>query len=120
MIGDVLTSTILFEALREKYPSAELHYLVNFGTFAVVENNPFIDRLVILDSKTQKSIGGTFKFFKKIKQENYNLVIDLYSKLFSAAISYFSRAKKRIGKKKMVPRLGLYGCHYLDFPIPEN
>jgi heptosyltransferase-2 len=27
-IGDVLTSTIIFEALKEKFPNSELHYLV--------------------------------------------------------------------------------------------
>lgn len=100
MIGDVLTSTILFEALREKYPTAELHYLINSGTIAVVENNPFIDKLVILDPKTPKAISATFKFLKNIKHEKYDLVIDLYSKFFSAGTSFFSWAKKRIGKKK--------------------
>ncbi len=100
MIGDVLTSTILFEALREKYPSAELHYLINSSTVPVVEKNPYIDKLVILYPKTQKSLSATFQFFKKIQKEKYDTVIDLYSKNFSATASYFSMAKKRIGKKK--------------------
>lgn len=100
MIGDVLTSTILFDALREKYPSAELHYLINSSTVAVVENNPFINKLVILDPKTSKTIWSSFNFFNNMKKEKFDLVIDLYSKPFSAGVSYFSRAKKRIGKKK--------------------
>jgi len=32
MIGDVLTSSVLFEAIKLKHPSAELHYLVNSHT----------------------------------------------------------------------------------------
>ncbi len=38
MIGDVLTSSILFEALRLKYPNAQLDYLINEHTFPVVQN----------------------------------------------------------------------------------
>ena len=40
MIGDVLTSSILFEVLRAKYPNAQLDYLVNSHTLPVIENNP--------------------------------------------------------------------------------
>jgi len=29
MIGDVLTSSILFEALRKEFPTAELHYMIS-------------------------------------------------------------------------------------------
>ena len=32
MIGDVLTSSILFESLRIKYPNSKLDYLVNSNT----------------------------------------------------------------------------------------
>ena len=32
MIGDVLTTSLLFELLREKNPEAELHYLINSTT----------------------------------------------------------------------------------------
>ena len=48
MIGDVLTSSILFEAIKIEHPSAELHYLINSHTVPVVENNPFVDKLVLL------------------------------------------------------------------------
>ena len=42
MIGDVLTSSILFEVL-EKFPNSL--FLINSHTIPVVKNNPFIDKL---------------------------------------------------------------------------
>jgi heptosyltransferase-2 len=42
MIGDVLTSSILFKVIKDENPQAELHYLINSHTFPVVENNPYI------------------------------------------------------------------------------
>ena len=55
MIGDVLTSSVMFEALRQKYPDAQLDYLINEHTFPVVQNNPFIDDYVFLTKKKNKA-----------------------------------------------------------------
>ncbi|CAN5213026.1 glycosyltransferase family 9 protein [soil metagenome] len=100
MIGDVLTSSILFEALRKKFPAAELHFLIQPHTVAVVENNPFIDRLVLFDPKKYKSTSGLLKFAKKIKKEKYDVVIDVYSKINSAVITILTGAKTRISYQK--------------------
>lgn len=100
MIGDVLTSSILFEALREKYPNAELHYLVNSHTYPVVENNSFIDRFVFYTPEIEKSKAKFFSFVKSIRKENYNTVIDVYSKFSSNLITLFSGAQTKISKYK--------------------
>ena len=44
MIGDVLATSVLFEALKHHYPQAELHYVINSHTYPVVEQNPNIDK----------------------------------------------------------------------------
>ncbi|HET8838661.1 MAG TPA: glycosyltransferase family 9 protein [Flavobacteriaceae bacterium] len=100
MIGDVLTSTILLEALREKYPKAELHYLVNSHTVPVLENNPFIDKLVLFTPEVEKSKLEFFRFLKKIRKEKYDVVIDVYGKISSNLITLFSGAQIRIGEQK--------------------
>tara|TARA_R110002020_G_scaffold154714_2_gene334962 strand:- start:121789 stop:122847 length:1059 start_codon:yes stop_codon:yes gene_type:complete len=100
MIGDVLTSSILFEALRSKYPEAELHYLIHKHTVPVVQNNPFIDKFIF---DLQDSQGNTISFIKfaaRLRSENYDIVIDAYSKISSAFLSFYSGAKVRIGIKK--------------------
>lgn len=100
MIGDVLTSSILFEALRKKYPKAVLHYLIQPHTSAVVENNPFIDQLIIFDPEKTSSFFKLLQFSAGIKQEHYDVVIDVYSKINSAIITAFSGAEKKIGYSK--------------------
>ena len=96
MIGDVLTSSILFEALREKYPQGELHYLIQKHTVQVVENNPFIDKLLLFEPKEE----STLDLAKRVKAEKYEVVIDVYSKLNSAIVSALSGAGKRISYYK--------------------
>jgi len=100
MVGDVLTSSILFEALRKKYPDAELHYLIYPHTKPVVENNPFIDKLIEYDPDTGKNPVKFLKFLKTIRQESYTTVIDIYSKISSGIIAKYSGASLRIGFQK--------------------
>lgn len=100
MIGDVLTSSILFEALKNKYPSSELHYLIHKNTFPVVESNPHIDRVIFFDPSVDSKPKGLLPMLKRIKDEGYDVVIDVYSKISTAIIAAFSGAKKRISYYK--------------------
>ncbi|AUP81071.1 glycosyltransferase family 9 protein [Flavivirga eckloniae] len=100
MIGDVLTSSILFEALRLKYPKAQLDYLVNDHTVAVIENNPNIDNLILFTKEVEQSKAKLFKFAKSIGHEKYDIVVDVYSKISSNLISIFSGAKTKISYHK--------------------
>lgn len=100
MIGDVLTSSILFEALREKYPKAQLDYLVNWNTIPVIENNPFIDNIIEFSTIENNSKRALLKLAKKIQKKRYDIVVDVYSKLSSNIITLFSSAKIKISYYK--------------------
>lgn len=100
MIGDVLTSSILFEALRQEYPLAELHYLIQPHTSAVVENNPNIDQLVLFHPQQSNTPLGLWQFSRKLRKENYDLVIDVYAKISTAILSMRSGASQRISYHK--------------------
>jgi ADP-heptose:LPS heptosyltransferase len=49
-LGDLLTTTPIFEALRRRFPSSRI--IAGVGTWgrAIVENNPFVDEIVELDA----------------------------------------------------------------------
>ncbi|TGV02988.1 glycosyltransferase family 9 protein [Flavivirga rizhaonensis] len=100
MIGDVLTSSILFEALRLKYPKAQLDYLINEHTFPVVENNPNIDNFVLFTKQDELSKSNLLKFARSVGNKKYDIVVDTYSKLSSNLISLFSGAKTKISYHK--------------------
>ena len=113
-IGDVLTSTILLEALREKFPEYKLHYLIYENSVAVVENNPFVDKIIIMNEKDRKSKLGFLKFLFQIRKENYEIVVDAYGKPNSVILGWFSGAKKTITFDKIYSKL-LY-----THPIKRN
>ena len=49
-LGDLLTATPIFEALRTRFPSA--HIIAGVGSWGrqIVENNPYIDEIVEFDA----------------------------------------------------------------------
>ncbi len=119
MIGDVLTSSILFEAIKAVYPESELHYVINTHTYAVVEHNPFIDKFLMVTPEMEDSKSLFYKFLKSIKKEHYDVVIDVYSKLSSNLITKFSGAKIKISKYKHYTA-PLYTHTYKDAKVPKT
>lgn len=100
MIGDVLTSSLIFEILRKAYPQAELHYLIHKNTAAVIENNPFIDKIIYYKPEEMKSPFRFIPFLREIRDERYDAVIDVYSKIATGLISLLSNAPIRTSFKK--------------------
>lgn len=100
MIGDVLTSSIICENLKRNFPKAEVHYLVYRFTLPVIQEHPYIDKIVIFEDEFKKSKIKFFRFLHQISKENYKLVFDAYGKLESVFITLFSKAKFKYGFRK--------------------
>ena len=96
MIGDVLITSVVFEVLRNHFPNAELHYIINKNTLPVVENNPNINKIILLDTNNNSLLNQ----IKKIRKEKYSILIDSYSKLNTALMCKFSGAMTTISFHK--------------------
>ncbi len=113
-IGDVLVSSLFAENLKRAYPAVEIHYIVYRFTMPILENNPFIDRVIPFEEEYRKDKQALFRFLKECKQEHYDVVIDSYAKLESKLISYFTKAKTKISKKGFLQNV-LYS-HTITLP----
>ena len=100
MIGDVLVSSLICENLKRNYPNSEIHYLINRFTIPVIENNPYIDEIIVFEDLYRSNKIEFFKFLKDIKKSNYDVVIDAYGKLESNLTTLSSGAKTKISWKK--------------------
>jgi len=100
MIGDVLTTSILFELLYQKFPDGEFHYLINSNTKPVIAEHPFITKFIELTPETATSSFKLVKLAFSLKKERYDIILDVYSKLSSNIISLVSSAKTKISKFK--------------------
>ena len=103
-IGDVVLITPLLSLLRKAYPSGYLAVLVDGQTADVLANNPSIDRLIQinrLESQRQtcwKRGRDWVHLVRELRNERFNVVVDLFSGPRSAILTYFSGAAARYGE----------------------
>ncbi len=103
-IGDVVLISPLFPLLKKTYPSGYLSVLVDGPTAEVLANNPSIDRLIPINrSELQretcwKRVQNWIHLIRDIRNERFDVVIDVFSGPRSAILSYLSGASERYGE----------------------
>jgi ADP-heptose:LPS heptosyltransferase len=85
-IGDIVLTTPVIRCLKKQLPEAEVHYLTKASFRAVLEANPYLDKLHYLHDDLQTVIT-------ELQQEHFDYVIDLHHNLRTM------RVKKALGKK---------------------
>jgi len=119
MIGDVLITSLLCENLKKTFPNATVDYLVNSNTLPVLENNPYIDNIIVFDEKKNKGFLQLLKFSKSVDENNYDIVIDAYSKLQSWINVLINKAPIRISYKKS-GRTFIYSHNIVKHSLPQS
>jgi ADP-heptose:LPS heptosyltransferase len=101
-IGDIVLTTPVIRCLKKQVPDLELHYLVKQSFTAVLEANPYIDKLHVFQTET----------VEQLKQENFDYVIDLHHNLRSL------RVKKALKKTSFsFNKLNIQKFIYTTFKI---
>ena len=120
-IGDVLLSTPLIKNLKLNYPDASIDFALNKETKDMIEDNPDINEVLIYDRKKLKSLPifkralEEWKFLKKIKNKNYDIVINLTEGDRGAFYAFVSKASKKVG---IPPKKGIFKKVYTH-PLPK-
>ena len=83
-IGDIVMTTPVVRALKKQL-NAEVHFLTKSSFTSLLINNPYVDVVYQID----KSVN---EVSSDLKNEKYDLVVDLHSNLRSAKL-------RNIGKK---------------------
>jgi len=103
-LGDVVHSLPFLSALRECFPLADIHWVIARGLEGLLEGNPMISKLWIIDKDKWKNAGnlsGTLselgRLVAGIRRESYDITIDLQGLLRSGLITAASAAPMRIG-----------------------
>ena len=92
-IGDVILATIVTRNLRLAFPDAEIDFLTEPPAREVVENNPYLNRVLLYDVKTH----GPLYYIREVRGRRYDLVIDLFGNPRTALLTRMSGAALRVG-----------------------
>lgn len=102
--GDIVHSLPFLAAVKKRYPDAEIHWVIAKGLHSFLERHPLIHKLWIMDKEGWKNLSQPLKITKEInafrrglRDENFDISIDLSGLLRSGLISKAAKAKYRLG-----------------------
>ncbi|MFW6104128.1 MAG: glycosyltransferase family 9 protein [Bacteroidota bacterium] len=98
-IGDVILATPLIEKLSQHYPNAGIDFLLRKGNQALLNNNPYLQQVYVLDKKTRK-YAHVLQMIREIRKVRYDYVINLQRFFTTGVITLFARSQHRTGFDK--------------------
>jgi ADP-heptose:LPS heptosyltransferase len=97
-LGDVIHALPILAALRGRWPSSHLAWVVNRPLRDVLQNHPHLDELIVHDRGSGCSgIGGAVDLFRRLSLSRFDLSIDLQGLLRSALMTAATGAGVRVG-----------------------
>ena len=103
-LGDVVHSLPFLNVLKERFPKAEVHWVIAKGLEELLTGHPMVNKIWVINkdmwkklSHIRDSIHELRVFLKALKKENYDIVVDLQGLLRSGIITRSTGALFRIG-----------------------
>ncbi len=102
-VGDVLRTTSILHALKEKYPDSHITWLTKKNAQEIFINNNFVDNLLLLEN---------YDLAARLNAETFDLLINPDASKVSASLASYSKSKIKFG----------YGLNHTGqvFPFDDN
>lgn len=94
-IGDVTRALPLVNRVRAGYPRARIVWAVEQAAFPLVEHHAAVDEIVVFDRR--RWWLSSYPFLRRIREQRFDLVLDLQRHFKSGLISRWSGAPLRLG-----------------------
>lgn len=112
-IGDIVWTSPVVRCCKKQLPKgSEIHFATKSKFKELVENNPYIDKVIYLNESLNELL-------ENLKKENYDIVLDLHNNLRSTIIKLYLRKKFFTFNKLSVKRL-LFTKFQLDVMPHDN
>ncbi|SEO72406.1 glycosyltransferase family 9 protein [Mucilaginibacter sp. OK283] len=94
-MGDIIYTTPIVRCIKKQVPNAEVHFLTKPAFKYIYDNNPYIDKLLLLKPSLSDTIND-------IKAEKYDHIVDLHNNLRTAIIKLRTGIKATTYKKQPI------------------
>ena len=98
LLGDVLLTTPLYSVIKQQFPQIKIDVLIYKETTVVLDDNPAINNLHLIDRNWKKQgifaqIRHETRLFTQLKNDPYDLIINLTDRWRGGALSYLLKPK---------------------------
>lgn len=114
-LGDIVHALPVVAALKQRWPAAQLAWLVKREWAAIVERVEGVDHVLTLDA----TVGGWIRHIRDLRSRRWDLVLDLQGLLRSAALGWLSRGPLRVGFANGREGSPWFYTHRVAVPTPE-
>jgi ADP-heptose:LPS heptosyltransferase len=98
LIGDVVFTTPVIRALRRRFPTANLVYLVESAAAPIVARNPHLSAVwTVPHRRGWRRIVDDLALARRLRGAAFDLAIDLHGGPRSAWLTWATRAPLRVG-----------------------
>jgi heptosyltransferase-2 len=80
-IGDIVLTTPVVRCLKKQMPEAEIHYFTKSKFEFLLRDNPYIDKVWLLDKNTNEILS-------QLKKEKFDYIIDLHRNIRTLRIKW--------------------------------
>jgi heptosyltransferase-2 len=98
-LGDVVLTTPLFRAVKERWPAGHAAALVIPETAPLLAGLPTVDEVIVHDKRS----GGAGEFrrvIRKVRGDNFDVVLSPHRSVRSGTIAWLSGASRRVGYRE--------------------
>ncbi len=93
-IGDIVLTTPVIRCIKSQLPNVELHYLTKYSFREILQSNPYIHKLHLLDVDLETIIAD-------LKKEEFNYIIDLHHNVRSLKVKQALKKVKAYSFNKL-------------------
>jgi ADP-heptose:LPS heptosyltransferase len=111
-LGDTAIMVPALRAIREKWPDAEIHALVEEAAVPILQHLPWIQKIWGLPRKRGSArLKGTLPLLAQLRKERFDRSVDFVGNDRGAIISFLIGAKKRLGLRAPKGFVGRRFCY---------
>ena len=100
-VGDSVLATALCRSLKESFPEAKVHFILNAGIAPLYDGHPDIDKVIPFSETELYGCAYLRKVWRVVHETHYDAILDMRSTPKTLPFALFSlRTPYRIGRRK--------------------
>lgn len=113
-LGDIIFTLPAVASLKQSFPGCQLTWAVEGRWAAVLEENPFVDRVLVV---RRDSLSGMAETWRQIRAGRYEFAVDFQGLIKSALVATLAHAERIYGFPSSQTRERLAALFYSDIVI---